>query len=496
VKTDEATSYGQIAKSTGMFAGTQVFTILMSLVRTKVLAVLLGTVGVGLAGLYQSVIEMVKTIAGMGLSFSAVKDIAKASSSEDKKEVAAITLVTRRLVWWTGLAGMVAMILFSKPISLYFFEDASHVPAICLLSFSVLFGLLSSGQMALLQGTRQLATMAKVTVLGSLVGLLIAVVFYLWLGIEGIVPALIAIALVSLLFSWYFSRRMKLEAVRLSFKETLKKGSAMIQLGFFNMLSGLVGTVVLLLMKRFMLVEGDMDMVGLYQAVWSISALYLGAILSAMSTDYFPRLCGYEGNDQHMISFANQQLRFVLVVVTPVVVAVLCLTPIVLKLLYAPSFIAAVSLMQWQIVGTFFKVLIWPVSFFLLAKGKGPLFLISEASWYIIYYLATVLLWPSMGLEGAGLAFLIAYLVYVPMIYLMVRPLCPFKVTPTNIRLMLFFILMVVSSFLTVYYIDGWLEWTLSAVLWLTVTSVAIYRLNQLLPLKDVWKKVSTWKKQ
>jgi len=61
---------------------------------------------------------------------------------------------------------------------------------------------------------------------------------------------------------------------------------------------------------------------------------------------------------------------------------------------------------------------------------------------------------------------------------------------------MLFFILMVVSSFLTVYYIDGWLEWTLSAVLWLTVTSVAIYRLNQLLPLKDVWQKISTWKKQ
>lgn len=496
MKSEEATTYGQIAKSTGLFAGTQVFNILTSLVRTKVLALLLGTVGVGLAGLYQSVVDMVKAIAGMGLSFSAVKDIAKAATTGDQHEVAITASVTRRLVWWTGLVGMVAMMLFSKPISLFFFKDIAHVPAICLLSFSVLFGLLSSGQMALLQGTRQLVSLAKVSLLGSSTGLLIAVALYLWLGIEGIVPALIAIALASLLFSWYFTRKMKVETVRMSVKATWKHGSAMMRLGFFNMLSGLVGTVVLLLMKRFMLVAGDMEMVGLYQAVWSISALYLGAILTAMSTDYFPRLCGLEGDNVQMVRFANQQIRFVLLVVTPIVVAVLCLTPLVLKLLYAPSFLAATALMQWQIMGTFFKVLIWPVSFFLLAKGKGLLFLISESSWYVVYYVTTYWLWPLMGLESAGLAFVVAYLVYVPMIVLMVRPLCPLKVTTANSRLMVYFTLMVVSAFIIVYYLDGFVEYIVAGLLWLAVTGVALFRLNQLVPLKDVWTKVRSWIKR
>lgn len=496
VKTEEATSYGQIAKSTGLFAGTQVITLLTALIRTKVLAVLLGTAGVGLAGVYQSIIDMVKSVAGMGLSFSAVKDISKASASSDAQAIATVAQVNRRLVWWTGLAGMGLMVAFSRPISLFFFKDDHYMVPICLLSFSVLFGLLSSGQMALLQGTRQLASLAKVTVLGSVAGLLIATVLYLWLGMDGIVPALIILAAVSLLCSWWFTRRMRLEPVRLSVKETLKKGASMIQLGFFSMMSGLVGTVVLLLMKRFLLVQGGMDSVGLYQAVWSISAMYLGAILTAMSTDYYPRLCGYEGDDLAMIQFANQQLRFVLLVVTPIVLAVLCLTPVVLKLLYAPSFIAATGLMQWQILGTFFKVLIWPVSFFLLAKGKGPLFLLSEAVWYLVYYLGTVCLWPLMGLEGAGLAFLLAYAVYLPLIVLMVRLLCPITVTKPNLRLMLYFMVTLISAFLTVYLFDGLLEWSLSALLWLTATIVALYRLNQLLPLKEVCQKVRTWIKR
>ncbi len=493
MKSEETSTYGQIAKSTGLFAGTQAINILAGLVRTKVLALLLGTIGVGLAGLYQSIVDMVKAIASMGLSFSAVKDIANASASGDRHEVAVTSLVTRRLVWWTGLLGMVAMVALSKPISLYVFKNDNHTLAISLLSFSVLFGLLSSGQTALLQGTRQLASMAKASVFGSLTGLLVAVLLYLLLGIHGIVPALVGMALASLSFTWWFTSRIKQEAVRLSFKATLKQGSAMIRLGFFNMLSGLAGTVVMLLMKAFVGAAGDLEAVGLYQAVWSLSAMYLGAILSAMSTDYYPRLCGYEGDDRQMIQFANQQIRFVLLVVTPIVVAVLCLTPLVLTLLYSSSFLAAVDLMHWQITGTFFKVLIWPVSFFLLAKGKGLRFLITEVSWYAVYYLATVLLWPYMGLEGAGLAFLIAYLVYVPLVFLMVRPLVPLTVTPANIRLMCYFTFIVVSAFLTVHYLDGWVEWVLASLLWLSVTVVALYRLNQLLPLKDLWQKIRSW---
>jgi len=485
VKDDESASYSQIAKSTGIFAGSQLINIVAGIVRTKVLAVLLGTIGIGLAGMYQSVVDFVKSIAGLGLSFSSVKDISEAASSDDQQRIASTVTVTRRLVWLTGIAGMLIMILFSKPLSQYLFGNSEYVWPICLLSFCVLTGILSSGQMALLQGTRQLLKMAKASVSGTVCGLIIAIVFYAWLGIEGIVPALIGISLISLFFSWFFSNKTFLLKVNIGFRETIKKGGAMLKLGFFTMLSGLASTITLMLMKSFILKAGNMEMVGLYQAVWSVSFMYLGAILSSMATDYYPRLCGLNGDDVAMVRFSNEQTRFVLLVTTPIVFAVLLLASPVLQLLYSSRFTDAVSLMEWQLLGTYLKVLIWPVGFFLLAKGKGFRFLLVEVTWYIVYYAATRVLWAHVGIESAGIAYLIAYLVYCPLVFALVRPLCKLSFTRANIRLMFYFTSLAGMAFLVAYYLEGWLQWSFSAGLFLTVSLIAVLNLDKIFPIRQ-----------
>ena len=52
----EDATYDHIVKYTGFLGGIQVLTILVSVVRNKLAAVLLSTAGVGLSALYQSVI--------------------------------------------------------------------------------------------------------------------------------------------------------------------------------------------------------------------------------------------------------------------------------------------------------------------------------------------------------------------------------------------------------------------------------------------------------
>lgn len=495
---DEAIkSYGQIAKSTGIFAGSQGINIAAGIVRTKVLALLLGPAGVGLVGLYQSVIDVVKSVAGLGLSFSAVKDIAQATASNDTEKIAETVTVTRRLIWWTSMLGALLMLLFSKPISEFVFSDQQHVLAICLLSFCVVTGLLSSGQMALLQGSRRLLNMAKASVYGTLVGSVVAITLYAWLGIDGIVPALMGIAVVSLFFSWYFTHRIRGTQVRMTLRETWMKGGSMVKLGVSSMLSGLAATCVMMLMKSFILKESHQeDTVGLFQAVWSLSSMYIGALLSAMSTDYYPRLCGLEHDEKAMVSYANQQTRFVMLVSTPLVVGVLLFSSLILRVFYSNSFLAANGLMQLQILGTFFKLAIWPVAFFLLAKGKGGRFLLSEVSWYVIYYVSTRLLWPQYGLLAAGIGFLLAYAVYCPLIVMLVRPICAIRLTPPNMRLLTFQTLTTVGVFLAVFYMEGILKWTVASALCLAVVVVSVVELNKIVPFGDVIKKLRQWKKR
>ena len=72
----EQDSKKQILKSTGILGFAQIFIILIGIIRVKVLAVLLGATGVGIAGLFQTTIDLLKSATGFGLGFSAVRDIA------------------------------------------------------------------------------------------------------------------------------------------------------------------------------------------------------------------------------------------------------------------------------------------------------------------------------------------------------------------------------------------------------------------------------------
>ena len=48
----EQTAYRNIFKATSLFGGVQVYQILIKIIKTKVVAVLLGPVGVGILGLF------------------------------------------------------------------------------------------------------------------------------------------------------------------------------------------------------------------------------------------------------------------------------------------------------------------------------------------------------------------------------------------------------------------------------------------------------------
>ena len=70
--TPPGSSYGQIFKSTAFTGGASFINILLGVVRTKVMAVLLGPSGVGLMGLYMTITGLASTLVGMGVGSSGV----------------------------------------------------------------------------------------------------------------------------------------------------------------------------------------------------------------------------------------------------------------------------------------------------------------------------------------------------------------------------------------------------------------------------------------
>ena len=90
--------YRTIVKATGLFGGTQVFTILCSIIKTKLVAIWLGAEGVGIIGLYNNTVEMISSLTRLGIGTSSVRDLSKAFKSGDESRFAGVCRASLDLV--------------------------------------------------------------------------------------------------------------------------------------------------------------------------------------------------------------------------------------------------------------------------------------------------------------------------------------------------------------------------------------------------------------
>ena len=72
---DDRQSYRKVLNATSLFGGVQVINIIISLVRSKVIALLIGPFGMGISSLLLSTMRLINGITNLGLERSAVKDI-------------------------------------------------------------------------------------------------------------------------------------------------------------------------------------------------------------------------------------------------------------------------------------------------------------------------------------------------------------------------------------------------------------------------------------
>ena len=187
---EHQSTYRQIAKATSLFGGVQAFQIIITIIKSKFVAILLGPTGMGIVGLLTSTTGLITGLTNFGLGTSAVKDISEANGTQDEIRISTVISVMRRLVWLTGLLGALITLIFSPFLSQITFGNNEYTIAFIWLSITLLFNQLSTGQLVLLQGLRRLQDLAKANLLGSIIGLLITIpIYYIW-GFKGIVPVI------------------------------------------------------------------------------------------------------------------------------------------------------------------------------------------------------------------------------------------------------------------------------------------------------------------
>src|SRR5579859_3617 len=428
-------TYSQILKSSALVGGSQILNIAIGMVRTKAMAVLLGPSGFGLFGLFSSVASLTQTLAGMGVNSSGVRQIAAAVSTEDGKTVAETVLVLRRVSVLLGLLGAALMVLFSRQISVLTFATDQHSGAICWLSIAVFLTLISASQTALIQGMRRIADLAKIQVLGAMFGTLCAVPLVYFFKERGVVPSLICVAAMTIVTSWWYSRKLELATpakISMTSSQVRQEAAALLKLGLAFMISSLVTLGVAYAIRVTILHMIGFEATGLYQSAWTLGGLYVGFILQAMGADFYPRLTASAHDNLACNRLVNEQAQVGLLLAGPGVIASLTLAPMVIAIFYSTKFGAAVGILRWICLGTMLQVISWPMGFVIVAKAKRGLFIICEVAWGIV---SLALAWACItyfGLTGAGIAYFGSYIFHAFMLYAIVSRLSGFQCSSDN----------------------------------------------------------------
>src|SRR4029077_17941149 len=119
-------TYGQILKSSALIGGSTVLASVFAVVRAKVMAVLLGPTGIGLWGVYNSIFDLTRSIAGLGVNTSGVRQIAEAVGSGDQQRIAVTVKTLRRVAFCSGALGALLLVGFSGLVSWWTFKDYQH----------------------------------------------------------------------------------------------------------------------------------------------------------------------------------------------------------------------------------------------------------------------------------------------------------------------------------------------------------------------------------
>jgi O-antigen/teichoic acid export membrane protein len=419
--TEEQKSYRQIFKATSLFGGVQAFNIIFAIIRSKFVAVLLGPVGMGISGLLTSTTGFINGLTNFGLGTSAIKNVASAAATRDNQRIETVISVVTRLVWITGIIGLVITAILSSWLSQITFGNKDFTLAFIWISVTLLFQQLTSGQLVILQGLRKLEYLAKANLIGSFIGLIITVpLYYIW-RIDGIVPAIILTTLASLIVSKYYSQKTGVKRVEVTRQVILIEGRDMLKMGFMISMSGLIAIGASYLIRIYISNTGGVENVGLFNAGFAIINTYVGMVFTAMSTDYFPRLSAVAKDNLKAKQLINQQAEIALLILAPMLATLLIYINWVIIILYSQKFIAVSGLLQWTALGIYFKAASWSICFIFLSKGASKLYFWNELLGNVYILIFNIIGYKLAGLEGLGISFLIAYLVYFVQVFLIAK---------------------------------------------------------------------------
>jgi antigen flippase len=474
-----------VLKTTGTVAGGQIINILIGLVRTKVIAIILGPSGIGVIGLLTTATDIIRNISSFGIPFSGVRDISIAEAEKDLVGVSRIVKIFNKWVLISAFLGAFIAVVFCLPLSHYLFSSNSYAFGIAFLSVSIFFTSIVAGWTTVMQGKRAIPMMVKSGIVSNLIGALLTVIIYFVLKNDGIILAMIVASAVNFIVGYIYYTKLNIPQYgNVSLSESWHSVKGMVRIGFFTIIVSVFDQLMSLVLRAFISDKLGVEGVGLFTAANTIATLYLSLILSSMASDFYPKIAAIHKKNREVGISVNNQLLIVLLLSSPIIVGMVAFGDIAMGLFYSSKFEGAVDILKWQILGDFFKIIAWPFGYVFLAKGLGKVYVSLNIGYMILYISIIYFGWNYMGFLGVGISFFIAQ--FFSLIFTCSYNLFKFNIviSSRNFRIITFVSAILILAFCSHEFFRSYTRIIISGIVLIISLTYSIYNLNSVVDIK------------
>ncbi|MFK7003585.1 oligosaccharide flippase family protein [Flavobacterium covae] len=468
-ETPNTNSYKKTLSNTLSFGLIQVINVIIAIFRGKIMAVFLGPSGIALNNLFNSTLNIISTFSLFGLELSVVRELSNTLERNNKKELEKNINVAVLLFLFSALFGTFLTVIFAKQLSLFTFKSYNHYQDFIFLSLFLFFTILGKGIQTIFKSLQMIQSIVTSSIYTAIISFVLSTLFFYKYKEEAIVFSILSSAFISFMVSSFYFVKSKIKVCfQLNFTLILYLKRIM-QLGLVLILTSLLGLITNQLVNTFIEGKGGLNDLGLYSAAISLTTQYIGFLLMALATDFFPRLSRVSNDNLKVKQLVNEQTDLVVLLVSPLLIILIITAPFLVQLFLSKEFLSSVLLIRLISLATFFQLVSYCMGYISFAKSDKFFYLFFEGVYgNLIKLILYVYFYIYYGINGLGIAYLIHFFQYNILIYFITKRRYSFQFEKQIFKnsMVMFFLLSVVF-FIFIYREVNVLSYTISFLIFL-----------------------------
>ncbi|MDE5773532.1 MAG: oligosaccharide flippase family protein [Muribaculaceae bacterium] len=407
----EHNTTSKVLKVMSIFTGVEGVGILCSIIKNKLVAIWLSAVGIGLFTIFNQVIDTTSYLTSLGLRQSSVRDISRCRG--DESLLKRMIMAVRQWSLLAGLGGGLLLAALSWPLAEVIMGSGKYWWNFVLLGGVMLFNALYAGENAIFQGTENYSRLARTGLETAITGLLVSIPMYRWLGDNSVVYSIITYSVLGCVFA--VINRDRRYPYHLSRRLSLNEGREFVRLGAYMSVAAFVSTLLQLIFISWLNVEVSTYEAGLYGAGITLVVRYTGLIFNSVGMEFYPRISAHAESSHRVSVFVNHESVLLLLIFTPLVLVLYMILPLLIRLLYSSDFLPIEPMVSIGILSVLFRSVSVIMSYTLVAKGRGRLYMMTEIADSAIGLILLISLYKVWGLPGIGIGLMATHLIYMLM---------------------------------------------------------------------------------